>query len=73
MRYTRDAGPEDVGVRVSLRRRLPDGGLGDVLGVLEAWRDGVLTVRRRDDSAVDVAEPDLLAIKKIPPAPPRRP
>src|SRR5688572_7903489 len=47
VRYTRDAGPGDTGVRVSLRRRLDEGGLGDVLGVVEHWGDGEVRVRDR--------------------------
>jgi hypothetical protein len=73
VRYTRDVTPADLGVRVSLRRRLAGGGLGDVLGVLVAWQDGVLTVRRRDGSTVDVDEPDVLAVKRVPAPPVRRP
>jgi hypothetical protein len=72
VRYTRDVGPADVGVRVSLRRRLTGGGLGDVLGVLVAWQDGVLSVQRRDGTTVDVDEPDVLAVKRVPPPPERR-
>jgi len=72
VRYVRDVSPADVGVRVSLRRRLAEGGLGDVLGVVEAWQDGVVRVRRRDDALVDVAEADVVAIKRVPPAPERR-
>ena len=73
MRYAWNVTPGDVGARVSLRRRLAEGGLGDVLGVLEAWQDGVLTVRRRDDSTVTVDEADVVAVKQVPPAPARRP
>lgn len=73
VRYVRDVSPDDVGVRVSLRRRLPDGGLGDVLGVLETWTAGALGVRRRDEELVEVAEADVVALKRIPPAPARRP
>ena len=72
VRYTRDVGVRDVGVRVTLRRRLPEGGLGDVLGVLESWSDGLLRVRRRDDALVEVAEADVVALKQVPPAPVRR-
>ncbi len=32
--------PDDVGARVVLRRRLPDGRLSDLLGELERWDDG---------------------------------
>ena len=72
MRYVVDVTPADLGARVSLRRRLPEGGLGDVLGVLETWSGGALTVRRRDDVVVAVAEADLVALKRIPPPPERR-
>src|SRR6478735_4130245 len=45
-------GPADVGRRVTLRRRLLDAepgepALGDVVGVLESWSAGVLTLRKR--------------------------
>ena len=72
VRYVRDVSAADVGVRVSLRRRLVEGGLGDVLGVLETWQDGRLVLRRRDGSAVTVAEADVVAIKRVPPPPERR-
>ena len=72
VRYVRDVSPADVGVRVSLRRNLPEGGLGDVLGVLSAWSDGVLRIQRRDGSDVDVDEAAVVAVKRIPPPPERR-
>ena len=72
VRYTRDVGPGDSGVRVSLRRSLPEGGLGDVLGDLLSWADGQVLVRRKDGSVVEVAEADVVAAKRIPPPPVRR-
>ena len=69
MRYVRDVGPGDSGVRVSLRRTLPDGGLGDVLGDLLDWSGGLVRVRRKDGSVVEVAEADVVAAKRIPPPP----
>lgn len=57
--------PADVGSRVTLRRALPEG-VGDVVGVLESWSSGVLSVRRRDGSLVAVAEASLLAGKVVP-------
>ena len=72
MRYTVDVGPGDSGVRVSLRRALPDGGYGDVLGDLLSWADGLVRVRRRDGSVVEVAEHDVVAAKRVPPPPERR-
>ncbi|WP_174567438.1 putative acetyltransferase [Actinomadura kijaniata] len=64
--------PADVGQRVSLRRRLPEGAYSDVVGVLESWADGVLRVRRRTGEAVEVAEATVVAAKVVPPAPPER-
>ena len=73
MRYTVDVGPGDSGVRVTIRRRLPEGGLGDVLGQLLSWSEGLLTVERRDGTKVTIAEQDVVAAKRIPPPPARRP
>ncbi|HWH30972.1 MAG TPA: ferrous iron transport protein A [Mycobacteriales bacterium] len=72
MRYTRDAGPGDTGVRVSLRRRLAEGGLGDLLGVVERWVDGEVRVRDRHGVVHVVDESDVVAAKRVPPAPERR-
>ena len=72
MRYAADVGPGDSGVRVTLRRRLAGDGLGDVLGELVSWGDGVVRVRSRDDVVHEVAEADVVAAKRIPPAPVRR-
>jgi hypothetical protein len=71
-RYTRDVGAGDTGVRVSLRRRLRQGGLGDVVGVVERWDGGVVRVRDRRDVLHEVAEADVVAAKRVPPAPERR-
>lgn len=67
-RITRD----DVGQRVSVRISLPGGGYTDIVGVVESWVDGVLTVRRRDDSTVEVAEGTIAASRVVPLVPPRR-
>jgi hypothetical protein len=72
VRYTRDVGPGDVGVRVSLRRRLTGGGLADVVGIVERWADGVVLVRDRRGTVHEVAEGDVVAAKRVPPAPVRR-
>ena len=63
------AGPADVGARVVLRRRLPEGALGDVLGHVEQWSDGVVRVRTRTGTTVEVAEADLVAAKRVPERP----
>jgi hypothetical protein len=69
-------GPADVGSRVSLRRVLRDGrdGLGDVVGDLVSWREGAVVVRRRSGEEETIAEADVIAGKRVPPAPvrPRR-
>jgi GNAT superfamily N-acetyltransferase len=69
-------GPQDVGRRVVLRRRLPDGGLGDLLGDLVRWDSeqspaASVTVRTRAGD-VTVAVDDVLGGKPVPPAPARR-
>lgn len=64
--------PEDVGQRVAVRQELPNGQHSDVLGVLESWTEGTLTLRRRDGSVVEVTEGTLVAGKVIPPPPPKR-
>lgn len=67
----------DVGARVSVRSRIPAGdgapSATDTLGVLEDWSQGVLRIARADGTRVDLREADLLAARRIPPAPPRRP
>ena len=73
MRYTRDVGPGDSGVRISLRRRLDEGGMGDLLGDLLSWQDGVVLLRDRHGTQHAVAEEVVVAAKRIPPPPPRRP
>ncbi|TDD68567.1 hypothetical protein E1293_36835 [Actinomadura darangshiensis] len=62
----------DVGQRISLRRRLPTGEYSDVVGVLESWSGGALTVRRRDGELVEVPEAIMVAAKVVPPQPPPR-
>jgi hypothetical protein len=67
-----DVRPGDSGMRISLRRKLPEGGYGDVLGNLLSWADGVVRVERRNGEVVAVAEADVVAAKRIPPPPARR-
>lgn len=61
-----------MGARVVVRHRLPAGGLTDVLGHLERWADGGLAVRTRAGRLVEVRVADLVAGKRVPPAPARR-
>ena len=64
-------GPGDVGARVVLRRRLVDGGYGDLLGHLEAWGDEVV-VRDRHGVEHAVVRDEIVLGKRVPPAPERR-
>jgi hypothetical protein len=66
--------PADVGRRVTVRARYhgPDAGAVDVVGMLDAWHDGRLTITRRDGQQRVVAEEDLLAARVVPTAANRR-
>lgn len=66
--------PADVGKRVTIRMRHhgPEARAADVVGVLEAWHDGTLTITRRDGEQRTVAEDDLLAARVVPAAPARK-
>lgn len=71
--------PELVGTRVVVRRVLPgergpSGGpaMTDVLGVLAAWSEQALVVRREDGTEVEVPQAEVVAAKPVPPRPPRR-
>lgn len=68
--------PADVGARVSVRSRLaaPAGHATttDTIGVLRAWRDGLLEIVRKDESVARIAEGDLVAARAVPPVPQRR-
>src|SRR6478736_3486190 len=72
-------GPHVVGLRVVVRRILPGetgptGGpaMTDVLGVCEAWADGVATLRRDDGTVVEIATRDIVSGKPVPPRPSAR-
>jgi hypothetical protein len=60
--------PADVGKRVTTRRRVPEG-FRDAVGELEFWRDGVLGVRRRNGTLVEIDEETLAAAKVVPESP----
>ena len=71
-RYAVTLAEADVGRRVVVRRRLPDGRLSDLLGVLQRWDDEVVVVRDRAGSDTVVPRADVVAGKRIPPPPLRR-
>lgn len=64
--------PDDVGSRVSVRMISGEHEYRDVVGELISWAGGILRIRRRDGSLVDVPENLVVAGKVVPPAPPRR-
>ena len=63
--------PADVGKRVTVRYRIDDGQLTDVLGYLRIWRDAQLVVEKESGELVLVSEHDVVAAKVIPPRQPR--
>ena len=72
MAYVVRLTPADVGARVVVRRRLATGGWGDLLGVLERWDDELVVVRDRHGDTHEVRPADVVAGKRVPPAPARR-
>lgn len=70
-RYVLSLTQDDVGARVVVRRRLPDGGSGDLLGELVVW-DELVVVRDRAGVEHEVARTDVVAAKRVPPPPERR-
>jgi hypothetical protein len=72
VRYVVDVGPGDSGVRVSVRRTLPEGGFADTLGTLLSWESGLLRVEKRDGTVVEIPAAEVVAAKRVPPPPERR-
>lgn len=70
-RLTMRVSETDVGKRVTLRRVLPNGRFADTVGVLESWRDGEVTVRRKDGELARIRADELVAGRVVPPAPRR--
>jgi GNAT superfamily N-acetyltransferase len=60
--------PDDVGARVTVRRRL-DRGLSDAVGDLESYDGGVLAIRTRDGSLVEVPEATVVVARVVGPSP----
>ena len=71
VRYALSLTGDDVGARVVVRRRLADGGSGDLLGELLRWDDDVV-VRDRSGVVHTVRRTDVVAAKRVPPPPVRR-
>ena len=73
-RHVHRVTPDDVGRRVSVRRVLDRDtrSVGDVLGELLSYDEGVLLVDGRD-GPTRVREQDVLASRVVPPPPAPRP
>ncbi|GAA2209962.1 hypothetical protein GCM10009850_054210 [Nonomuraea monospora] len=61
---------QDIGARITTRRRVP-GGFRDAVGILVSWADGVLEIRKKDGTVVTIQEESLVAARVVPAAPPR--
>jgi len=63
--------PQDLGRRVSFQYELPNGYVGEVVGILEAWDDAANTflVRNRDGGLVRVPALGVRHGKIVPPSP----
>lgn len=59
----------DVGKRVSVRYRLPDGMATDVVGILERCDEGQIAVRNRQSRLVYISRGDVIAGKVVPSPP----
>lgn len=77
-RYVIRITPADVGQRVSVRAWLDDAAESeggpvhtDAIGLLVAWQDATLTIRRKDGTLTQIDEASLVAAKLVPPAPQR--
>ncbi|MEU0565898.1 hypothetical protein ABZ297_10970 [Nonomuraea sp. NPDC005983] len=62
--------PADIGARITTRRRVPEG-FRDAVGILESWSGGMLSLRKRDGTLVEIDEDSLVAARVVPAAPPR--
>jgi GNAT superfamily N-acetyltransferase len=60
---------EDVGARVTVRRRGPDGALRDVVGDLESLDDAGLAIRRRDGALAQVRAEEIVTAHVVGPSP----
>jgi len=62
-----DIGPEHRGRRVTVRRKLPDGGYSDVIGVCEQADPSSLTVRNKNGETIVIARSEIVAARLVGP------
>nr|WP_246422206.1 hypothetical protein [Nocardiopsis mwathae] len=55
-----------------MRIQLPDGRFRDIVGVLESWQNGLISVRRRDGTVTEVIADDVVGSRIVPQQPPPR-
>ncbi|MFP5225958.1 MAG: hypothetical protein ACLGH3_10485 [Actinomycetota bacterium] len=56
---------EDLGQRVTVRRRLPEGGSTDVLGILEDLSESEVSVRDKHGETVRILRSQIVASRVI--------
>lgn len=59
-------------MRVSLRRVLPEGGYGDIIGVVLTWDETLARLEKRDGTVVELDPATVVASRQVPPPPERR-
>jgi hypothetical protein len=66
--------PDDLGKRVTFQFELPNGYLGEAVGVFERWDEEAETyfVRKKDGTEVRVPRRGVIHGKVVPDAPPGR-
>jgi hypothetical protein len=63
-------GPADLGRRVTVRSRHPEGGFADVVGILERFDEEVVGVRDRSGTLRLLRRRDVVAGRVVAPSPP---
>jgi ribosome maturation factor RimP len=58
-------GPEHLGHRVTVRRRLPEGGYSDVLGVCEQIDASTVTVRNNQGETIAIKRSEIVAARVV--------
>lgn len=56
---------EHEGHRVTIRRKLPEGGYADVVGIAERVDDASVTVRNHNGEAVEINRSEIAAARVI--------
>ena len=56
---------EHAGHRVTVRRKLAEGGYSDVIGVLEHVDDASVTVRKHDGTTIEIPRSEMAAARVI--------